>query len=55
MSAVVYFAPAIATLISGLTVLALLAYALRPSSIITFFMSFQTSFFADGVRRRYAG
>ena len=41
--------------ISGLTALALLAYALRPSSVITFFMSFQTSFFADGVRRRYAG
>ena len=41
--------------ISGLTVLLLLAYALRPSSVITFFMSFQTSFFAEGVRRRYAG
>jgi len=38
--------------ISGLTALLLLAYALMPSSVITFFMSFQTSFFADGVRRR---
>jgi membrane protein YfhO len=41
--------------ISGLTALLLLAYALIPSSAITFFMSFQTSFLADGVRRRYAG
>jgi hypothetical protein len=41
--------------ISGLTALALLGYALMPSSVITFFMSFQTSFFAEGVRRRYAG
>ncbi|HEY3055285.1 MAG TPA: YfhO family protein [Thermoanaerobaculia bacterium] len=41
--------------ISGLTALMLLAYAFLPSSVITFFMSFQTSFFADGVRSRYAG
>lgn len=41
--------------ISGLTALLVLIYALMPSSVITFFMSFQTSFFADGVRRRYAG
>ncbi|HEX7419964.1 MAG TPA: YfhO family protein [Thermoanaerobaculia bacterium] len=41
--------------ISGLTALLLLGYALMPSSVITFFMSFQTSFFAEGVRRRYAG
>jgi hypothetical protein len=41
--------------ISGLTALLLLAYALMPSSVITFFMSFQTSFFEEGVRRRYAG
>ena len=41
--------------ISGLTAILLLAYALIPSSAMTFFMSAQTSFFADGVRRRYAG
>ncbi|HEX9163669.1 MAG TPA: YfhO family protein [Thermoanaerobaculia bacterium] len=41
--------------ISGVMLLLVLAYALIPSSAITFFMSFQTSFFADGVRRRYAG
>ena len=41
--------------ISGVTLLLLLAYALMPSSVMTFFMSFQTSFFADGVRKRYAG
>ena len=41
--------------ISGLTALLLLAYALMPSSVITFFMSSQTSLFAEGVRRRYAG
>ena len=38
--------------ISGLTALLVLGYALIPSSVITFFMSFQTSFFAEGVRRR---
>jgi hypothetical protein len=41
--------------ISALTALLLLGYALIPSSVITFFMSFQTSFFAEGVRSRYAG
>jgi uncharacterized membrane protein YfhO len=41
--------------ISGLTALFLLAYAAIPSAVITFFMSFQTSFFAEGVRSRYAG
>ena len=38
--------------ISALTALLVLGYALMPSSVITFFMSFQTSFFAEGVRRR---
>ena len=41
--------------ISALTALLLLGYALMPSSVMTFFMSFQTSFFAEGVRKRYAG
>ncbi len=41
--------------ISGVTALLLLAYGLIPSAAMTFFMSFQTSFFAEGVRRRYAG
>jgi Bacterial membrane protein YfhO len=41
--------------ISGFALIAFLAYALIPSSAMTFFMSFQTSFLADGVRRRYAG
>jgi membrane protein YfhO len=41
--------------VSGLTALLILAYVAIPSSAITFFMSFQTSFFAAGVRRRYAG
>ncbi|HSP34396.1 MAG TPA: YfhO family protein [Thermoanaerobaculia bacterium] len=41
--------------ISGVTLVLLLVYTAIPSSAITFFMSFHTSFFADGVRRRYAG
>lgn len=41
--------------ISALTALLVLAYALMPSSVMTFFISVQTSFFADGVRSRYAG
>jgi len=41
--------------ISGITLALFLAYIAIPSSAITFFMSFHTSFFAEGVRRRYAG
>ncbi|HSP17811.1 MAG TPA: YfhO family protein [Thermoanaerobaculia bacterium] len=41
--------------ISGVTALLLFAYVSMPRSAMTFFMSFQTSFFAEGVRRRYAG
>ena len=33
----------------------LISYAVIPSSAITFFMSSHTSFFAEGVRSRYAG